>query len=307
VLFRPLAALPLAVVLVAGCDPGGGDARPDGGLDAAPDASIYEPPRDDLVPAVGDDSTIDIASWNIQNFPRASATPRLVADLIASMRLDLVAVQEIEDVAAFDELVARLPEHGGLLSSHTYGNGSYQKVGFIYRESLLDLTGGALLFSGQGFDFPRPPLQVQVTVEGKTVLAIVVHLKAGVSLEDAQRRTAAIATLEDHLRTLVDGDGEDDVIVLGDFNQTRTTTADDEVWAPIVTAPERYTVVTEAAADAGEVTYLPFGGRMLDHAVTTAGFELGDPDVVVPHLDEFPIDYQGLVSDHRPVVVRFPR
>ena len=64
---------------------------------------------------------------------------------------------EIEDETAFEELVTRLPHHEGLLSSHTYGDGTYQKVGYIYRSDLLSLTGGALLFQNQGFDFPRPP------------------------------------------------------------------------------------------------------------------------------------------------------
>src|SRR5690606_42157527 len=98
------------------------------GGDAASDAAWYEPPRTDLVAPVGSGATVDIATWNIENFPADESTPSLVADLVASLDLDLIAVQEITSVVAFNELVARLPDHGGLLSSHTYGDDTYQKV-----------------------------------------------------------------------------------------------------------------------------------------------------------------------------------
>jgi endonuclease/exonuclease/phosphatase family metal-dependent hydrolase len=289
-----------------GGDDGGGDDDPDATADGPADAAIYEPPRSDLVPAVGGEDTFDVATWNIENFPAEAATPRLVADLITSLDLDLVAVEEIADVAAFDELLARLPEHDGILSSHTYGDGSYQKVGFIYRTGLVEVSGGALLFSSEGYDFPRPPLSVQVTVDGHAFTAIVVHLKAGVGSEERERRTAALAILDEHLRSIADGDGDPDVIVLGDFNQTRDRDDDAEVWGPIG-ATDRYQVLTDAAAAAGEVSYMPFGGRLIDHAVVDVGFELGEADVVIPRLDEEPIDYAEQVSDHRPVILRFDR
>jgi endonuclease/exonuclease/phosphatase family metal-dependent hydrolase len=276
------------------------------GPDTPADAAVYEPPRDDVVPAVGGESTIDIATWNIENFPRTPSTPSRIADLITSLDLDLVAVEEIADVAAFEEVVARLPHHAGILSSHAYGDGTYQKVGFIYKEGLIAIEGGTLLFRDQGLDFPRPPLSVQATVDGKVFTAIVLHLKAGVAGEDQARRTGALVTLEAHLRTIEDG-RDPDVIVLGDYNQGREDAGDDRAWAPILSAPDRHTLLTEAAADRGEVSYLPHGGRLIDHAVVNAGFELGAAEVVVPRLDREGIDYQRDISDHLPVVVRFPR
>jgi endonuclease/exonuclease/phosphatase family metal-dependent hydrolase len=278
------------------------------GPDAAPDASLYGAPRADLVPPVGSEDTLDIAAWNIENFPASPSTPRLVADLIASLDLDLVAVEEIADVDAFDELVARLPGYRGLLSSHTYGDGSYQKVGFVYRDSLVDLAGGSLLFGDQGYDFPRPPLQVEATVDGHAFVAIAIHLKAGVEREDRERRTAALATLAGHLRDVEESSGVRDVLALGDFNQTLLDEPSDaDVWGPIVADATRYDVLSRPAAEDGEVSYLPFGGHLLDHGVASTGFVLGTPEVVVPHLDEQPIDYTDLVSDHRPIVFRFPR
>src|SRR5687768_5253699 len=63
-------------IVVAGCP------RPDdgGAPDAAalPDAPGYPAPRDDLVPAIGADDTLEIAAWNLENFPADPAqTPAL--------------------------------------------------------------------------------------------------------------------------------------------------------------------------------------------------------------------------------------
>ena len=312
---RPLLIVSAVALLLAGCKEGGtgGDPSADG-APAGPDADHggdYPPPRDDLVPSIGTPGAVDIAAWNIENFPRTADTPRIVADLITSLGLDLIAVEEIASVDAFDELVDRLPDHEAILSSHTYGEGSYQKVGFIYRSDLMQVDGGALLFEDQGYDFPRPPLQVHVTVDDGShppvdFLAIVVHLKAGIGDDDRARRTAAIVSLEDHVRDLV-GAGDDQVIMLGDFNETLDAEEGRAVFAPFLDAPSDYTIRTLGPAEDGEVTYLPFGGRFIDHIITTAGLaaEMSPSDPVVPPLDQELPGYDD-ISDHLPVTAAMP-
>lgn len=321
-LFSAAVRLPLPIVsavaltLATGCKEGGtgGDDPSADGAPAGPDADTggdYPPPRDDLVPSVGSASAVDIAAWNIENFPRTAETPRLVADLVTSLGLDLVAVEEIASVEAFDELVDRLPEHEAILSSHTYGDGGYQKVGFLYDRRLMQVDGGALLFDDQGYDFPRPPLQVHVTVDDGShppveFIAIVVHLKAGIGDDDRARRAAAVMALEEHVRDLVAA-GEDQVILLGDFNERVDTEEGRAVFAPFLDAPSDYAFRTLGPAEDGEVTYLPFGGRFIDHMITTAGLagEMSPADPVVPPLDQQLPGY-GDVSDHLPVVGAMP-
>ncbi len=305
----------VALAAATGCKQGGVDDEP--GADGAPDSpdgdtgTDYPPPRDDLVPSVGTPGAVDIAAWNIENFPRTSDTPRVVADLVTSLGLDFVAVEEIASIDAFDELVARLPDHDAILSSHTYGEGNYQKVGFLYNRDLMQVDGGALLFDDQGYDFPRPALQVRVTVDDGVhpaveFIAIVVHLKAGIGDDDRARRTAAVAALEQHARDLVAA-GDEHVIFLGDFNEPVDTDEGRAVFAPFLDAPSDYTFNTLGPAQDGEVTYLPFGGRFIDHIVTTSGLaaEMSPSDPVVPPLDQQLPGY-GDVSDHQPVVAAMP-
>jgi hypothetical protein len=313
---RALTMLPLLVALAAGCKEGGEDGSDaDGGPGGTADAggTGYPEPRDDLVPAVGTPGALDIATWNIENFPRTPDTPSVMADLITSLDLDLIGVVEIASIAHFDELVARLPHHDAILSSHTYGNGEYQKVGFIYRKDLMTVDGGALLFNDDGFDFPRPPLQVQVHVDDGVhppvdFLAIVLHLKAGLDFEDRERRRDAMVTLEDHMRDVVLAGSEDEIIVMGDFNEELETETNREVWGPFLDAPSDYAVRTDPlSGGAGAFTYVP-NERFYDHFITTAGLdaEMSASPPVIIHLEQQLSSYLSSVSDHVPVAVSMP-
>ena len=81
---------------------------PDGQFD-------YPAPRTDLVPKAGSDRTFEIATWNIENFPKRTSTVSTVADIIASLDLDMLALQEVEDIDAFNELVERLRGYEGII------------------------------------------------------------------------------------------------------------------------------------------------------------------------------------------------
>ena len=285
-----------------------------GSPDAAPDSSTgYPPPRAGLVPAIGSDATFDLATWNIQLFPKDVATPALTADLVTSLALDVIVVEEITDETAWRELADRLPEHEALISPHVYSDDNYQKLGVLYRRGLVTAGPLRLLFNGDGGPFPRPLIHVPITVDDGvhaplTLDLIGVHLKAGVNLDDRERRRQALIKIDAHLREQIDGGGEDEVVVLGDFNEVVSDATGQSVMAPLLGAPDRYQVQTAPYAQGGGITYLGFGGRDLDHIVTTAGLaaELTGGQLVVPRLDQTFNGYQGLLSDHLPVVLKFP-
>jgi hypothetical protein len=295
----------LLLLAVVGCV--GQAAAPDAQPDS--DGWPYPPPRSDVVPSIGSPGTLEIATWNVENFPASSMTPASAADLITSLDLDIVVVEEIASDDAWNELLARLRDHDGVLSTHRYTPSSYQKIGVIYRTSLVTPGTIELLFVDDSYAFPRPPLAVAVTIGGtRTVELVGVHLKAGTAPEDGERRRAAIARLDGHLRTQVDGGGEADVIVLGDYNEVLTTPEGRANLAPILDAPDRYTIHTSGAAADGQVSYLGFGGRLIDHVVTTAGLAdtIAGATTVIPRLDAMLPSYRSTISDHIPVVVVAP-
>lgn len=293
--------------LVAGCTVQGNF-----GSLVSPDADPLHPypaPRGDFVPAVGSDATLEIACWNIENFPATPRTPSLVADVIASLDLDVVVVEEIANEAAWDELLARLPDHDGVLSTHRYTDTEYQKIGVIYRSSLVAVGQPTLLFTDEGYTFPRPPLSIAVTVDDATIELIGIHLKAGREDLDAERRRDAVVALDAHLRAQIDGGAEPEVVVLGDYNERVTDPASREVLAPLLGAPDRYTVRSEPRALAGGYTYLGFGGSFIDHVTTTVALDArwGGARLEVPPLNITIPGYRDEISDHLPVVVIVPR
>ena len=296
---RRLAAL-LCVLVAGGCDL----ARSEPGVDAGPGLDGPPPVNPDLVAPIGTATTLDIACWNVENFPKSTYTVGLLADLIASLELDLIVVEEVASVEAWNDLMARLPEHEGVLSTHRYTPTDYQKIGVIYRTGLVTLGPPELLFLGDTAAFPRPPFKVHVDAAGLSFDAIGVHLKAGVAQEDADRRADALRRLDTYLRAQVDGGGEDEVLVLGDYNENLTTDEGRTVLGPFLDAPDRYRFLTEAAAQAGARSFLP-SGKVIDHIVATAGLydELGATAAQLPRLDQQVPRYDPELSDHLPAVV----
>jgi endonuclease/exonuclease/phosphatase family metal-dependent hydrolase len=297
----------VVLTLLAACDLGS-DAIP---VDAAPigdDAPL--PPNGDLVPPVGSDTTLDIACWNIENFPKDPRAPGLLVDLITSLELDIVVVEEIASTAAWDEVLARLPQHDGVLSTHRYTPTEYQKIGVIYRRDLVTAGEPELLFPGMTYAFPRPPFKVHLDIAGVTPLGIDVigvHLKAGTAPDDSDRRAAAMRSLDQYVRAQVDAGGEDEVIIAGDFNETIDTSWGMPIMAPMLASPDRYTFRDYDAAFGGQASFIP-SGRVIDHIVTTAGLEaeIGATNAVIPRLDTQMSRYEDTVSDHLPVVLSIP-
>ncbi len=292
----------LGAVAAPGCDLVRDQPPPD----ATPGLDGPRPPRDDLVPALGGPATLDLAAWNIENFPKSERSVGFAADLITSLELDLVIVEEVASVAAWDELVALLPEHEGLLSSHRYTATSYQKIGLLYRAGTVTVGEPELLFASDSYAFPRPPFKVHVAADGYDLDLIGVHLKAGGAPDDGDRRAQAVRVLDAYLTAQIAAGGEDEVILLGDYNEVITTPEGRARMAPLL-VPERYRLRTQAAAEAGERSFL--SGRVIDHLLTTAGLEeeLGDRPAIIPRLDQQVGRYDADLTDHLPVILLMPR
>ena len=297
--------LVFGICVLAACSQGGDGSSGDGG---SADARLIDAPIDaipaetDLVPAVGGASTLELMTWNIRMFPSTEQTPEILADLIASMDVDIVVFQEVDDARAFQRTDARL--YGWATALPSVPGGRTGSVGVAYREGLVTLGEPELLFLADG-DFPRPPVVLPITVGGETFSLIVVHLKAGFDASDQAARVGASATLEAEVRARVDGAGEDAIAVIGDWNTALSDSRADEVFAPWRDA--RYNFVTEDLAEGGGVTFLPSDVE-LDHIVTTTAFDAirGSAQPQIIPLDAQFGEYRTIISDHVPLVVKMP-
>ncbi len=257
----------------------------------------------------GTDSTLELVTWNIENFPKAgSITLAAVRTIVRSLNVDLIAVQEIADTIAFRALVAGLDGYNGFYSADDYGS-FYQKTGVMYRAGVIDVSNVRQLF-WRNDSVTRPPLSMQVvaTVNGRhfDFELIVVHLKAGGSADDHALRRATCRLLKDYIDGRVQGGADPDFIVAGDFNDrlddppsqnSLQTFLDDTAGYRFLTLP--------LAGNSRHASYI--GGSLIDHVLVTRDVlgEYGDGRTETLRLDDEITEYLRDVSDHRPVMAVF--
>jgi endonuclease/exonuclease/phosphatase family metal-dependent hydrolase len=184
------------------------------------------------IPAIGTDSTIEMANWNIEwlgntgNGPSNEKTQLSnAAVVINKAKLDLWGLCEISSQAAWDSLLARCPEYGGVISTWS----QEQKTALMYNKSIFRVLYQKHPLGVYELEFAggRLPLEVGLEMDmgtwKDTVYAFVIHLKAntGNNTQKADawdRRKRSSEALKEYLdawgkwkKTMVLGDWNDDV------------------------------------------------------------------------------------------------
>ncbi len=242
---------------------------------------------------------LDVVTWNIENFPMQSNSVGVVADIIRNLDADIYAIQEIDEIDAFNLLVSSLDAYDGI----AYDVRGGIELGYIYKSSEITSFGTPVeLFDGQTSPFPREPVEVDIThSNGLQVKLINIHLKCCDGSED--RRTDASVKLQAYID---DNYSEDEVIILGDWNETFEAGSsftnfledfDNYIFAdmPIsMGSGEDYSYPCTGAS------YCP---SHIDHILITN--ELCDNLTAsnTTRLDDCIENYLSQVSDHRPVMI----
>lgn len=259
----------------------------------------------------GTDTTFEVATWNVENFPLSGeATVSKLRAVIARLDIDLYGIQEIADTAAFLRLVSGLQGYEGFYSSDDYG-GFYQKTGVVYKSEVVSVSNVRQLFWGD-WAFPRPPLEIQVTASHNGASfdfkLIVLHLKAGSSGEERAMRDSACRALKYYLdRELAQGQ-EQDFLVIGDWNDRLEDEPEENVFAPFLEDSLDYRFLTwELRGSSSHASHIG-SGALIDHLMATSDLlnEYEQGTTTTLRLDDELTGYEGLISDHRPVVAYFP-
>ncbi len=265
-----------------------------------------------LVQKVGLRERFEIATWNIENFPKAgSQTVNDLAQLISDLDLDLIGVQEVASVRSFNDLLEKLPGWQGVLSSDVYSNGSYQKTGILYKTQFISISGVKNIFEGDWYAFPRPPLEAYVQVKDLDGVKfdfnlIVLHLKASGGSENEARREKAIDELAQFIKTEIAAGVDPDFVVLGDWNDVLNDPPESNVFTTMLNEPQLFLFLTLGLSN--QYSYISTTYRsLIDHIMITndARAEFGEGDCRVLYLDQQYLSYPTTVSDHRPVMGRF--
>lgn len=320
------------------------------GFDDLPCAEVFVPSGDDL--SIPKTATFDIVTWNIEWFGDEDNSPAAgdpnsdaiqkdsVKSVLLELDADVVAVQEITDVALFDALVSELPGYDYFLSdfvSRPNDPGAKQRIGFIYKTSTVQpdtLESQVLLASihplyNGGDDsalvgYPAatdrfwasgrlPYLMVaDVTIEGitKRLHIVDIHARANSSRDAQQRydmRKYDVEVLKDTLDTFYPAV---DLVLLGDYNDDLDFTVADipstvSSYEEYVADTANYNPLTLSLSEAGFRTFV-FRENVIDHIAVSNEFSdefiIGSARVGYEFYDN---DYSRTASDHLPVSARF--
>ncbi len=262
------------------------------------------------IPPFGTDLSFEVVSWNIQNYPKLSEqTISNVAEIITDLDAEVYGMQEIEDTTSFRRLLDSIPEYGGLFSSDVYSSGNYQKTAVIYKKDIVQISDAEMLFTGDGYSFPRPPLQVYVTASHnqKTFdfTLIILHLKAFGGSENEARRRSACEKLKNYLDVEIANSVDKDFMVVGDWNDELNDPLSQNVFQVFLNDPQNYTFLTEDLANdpVNNATYIGGYQSVIDHILISEDvkqeYAAGGTEVL--KIDLFFSAYLSEVSDHRPV------
>ncbi|MCG8812163.1 T9SS type B sorting domain-containing protein [Tenacibaculum finnmarkense] len=303
---------------------------------------------------ISKDKTLDIVTWNIEWFGDEKKSPAAgnpnsdeiqkekVKQVLLNLDADIIAVQEIIDIDLFKELIAELPAYDFILSDAvSYPNstsGTPQKLGFIYKKSVVNLKSSTPLlktihpyYNGNDEsalqDFPDPKksrffasgrlpflMTADVTIDNQTkeVNFIVLHARANTSIAKAQSKYDMRKYDAETLKKELDANfSTKNIVLLGDYNDDvdQTVVANDVIgdattYDAFVQDASSYTIVTSALSKANFRSYASMG-NMIDHITIsnelTNNYLLGSEKV---HYEFYNNLYEKTTSDHFPVSVR---
>jgi endonuclease/exonuclease/phosphatase family metal-dependent hydrolase len=245
-----------------------------------------------------------LATWNVRWFPDGRADGELADDAgtdvvwlacaIASLRVDLIALQEIvQHERGQRALAALLAELGRLTGARWRAEldrcprDGRQHVGFLYREDRVTLdevqVRGELNPGRSACDHRlRPGLLVHARfARGRGAYVLNVHLDSGVTARDARNRALSAERIAALARELGARDVGRALVVLGDFNsmgceecEPRSSAAAEQ--ARLAARLGASAVDLERLGDAAQCTENDGRHReALDHVFARRGMALG--------------------------------
>ena len=262
----------------------------------------------------GTDSTLEIMTWNIQNFPKSEHTINYAAKIINAIDADVIGLQEIQSDSAFFALVAQLNEidknnWSGYRANTDKWN---MNLAYIYKTDIIKVKKIYEIYDGDYYAFPRRSLVIEFTFNEELFVIINNHLKAKTGEENRARRIDACQKLDkfiDKYHT------DENVIVLGDLNDQLPDPEDENVFLVFLKDKANYKfadweIAVDETAD-WSYPYWKYRGH-LDHILISNElfdeFEKDGSVVKTIAIDKF---MEGgddtrykYITDHRPVVLK---
>ena len=263
-------------------------------------------------PMVGSSESLDVMTWNIENFPKNNNTLQYVEDIIESSNIDIIALQEIESQNDFNTLANNLDNWVG----YRYSNSNYGELSYLINLDNIEIVQApySILNQYNHYFAYRPPYVIKINFNNKEIVIINVHFKCcgDGNLEndywdEEYRRLQANYYLKQYIDTYFPNDY---VIVLGDFNDDIVESNINNVFLDFINDNNYYFADTYIAEGPTSNWSFPNWPSHLDHIlISNEFFNIFNTDIIFTYkIDDYMNSWQqydNSVSDHRPVVVNF--
>ena len=266
----------------------------------------------------GEENTLEVMTWNIQNFPKSEHTINYAAKIINAIDADVIGLQEIESDSAFVVLLKNLQAQD--LEDKWNGfrantNEWEMNLAYLYKSSIINVVSIYQIYPDDEKyhqPFPRKPLVLEFSYLSEKFFVINNHLKAMSGEKNMIRRRNACTLLDEYIDEFL---STANVILLGDLNDQLTDPEDENAFTVFLDDKQNYYFADwEIAADSTANWSYPYWKYRshLDHILISNElfdeFENKGSEIRTITIDKF---MQGgedarykYITDHRPVVLK---
>jgi endonuclease/exonuclease/phosphatase family metal-dependent hydrolase len=273
------------------------------------------------VPGFGSNSIFSLVTWNVEYFPKQNVqTINLMAEIIVDLNVDIFGLQEITSTFYFNQLIDKINDLDSINQwiGFRAEDGDYQELAYVINTSSVTIinTPYSILNEYDHYFAYREPYVIKVSHMNDEFIIINNHFKCcgdGIIQTDywdeEYRRQQASIYLKNYIDTYL---SDENVIVLGDFNDDIAESQQNNVFQMILDDSENYLFVDLEIANGNNSEWsYPSWPSHLDHIIITNELfdEFNNANYVQTlHLEESLTgewnEYDQYISDHRPVGFR---
>ncbi len=253
------------------------------------------------------DSKLEIATWNIEQFPKTESTIKELAGIIREMDVDIIAMQEVRNKESLDKLDKLLPEYNSVIMVSGGLN-----LAYLYKKSEIKIKGNSYgILKDKTYEFAgRTPyvLPIHSNATNLDIILINNHFKATTYKDNTpekkqktieRRRTASFL-----LKQWIDEQHpNDNVVVLGDMNDEITDREEENVFQVFLNDKENYRFADREIALPKNMKYwsYPSFPSHIDHILITNELFDNEESTYTYIFQSCDSDYDAIISDHQPV------
>ena len=263
----------------------------------------------------GDVNSLDIATWNIEWFPKNNQiTVNFVTEIINLLDFDVLSIQEVYDTTMFDQMLDSLPTYLGYYESSWFAG-----LAYVYKTETVEINNIYEIYTTSEYwnTFPRSPMVMDFNFMGENYFIINNHFKCcgdGIldyddSSDEENRRYTAINLLKEYIDNNLPNNN---VIVLGDLNDDIAEALPNNVFQGVLDDSTQYRFADLEIAQGNSSNWsFPNWPSHLDHILITDELfsTLNQSSVKTIKIDEYLgggwNEYDQNISDHRPVAIKF--